>query len=81
MAIAFQHCLEHVRNVQVNQDGLKLNGPYQLFVYDDDLSVLGGSARNIKRNTNAANKETRLALNADETTSRLENSMQHEVTV
>ena len=35
--------LEHARSVQINQDGLKLNGTYHLFVYADDLNILGES--------------------------------------
>jgi hypothetical protein len=27
--------------VQVNQDGLKLNGTLQLLVYDDNVNILG----------------------------------------
>ena len=29
--------------VQVNQDGLKVNGTYQLLVYADDINILGRS--------------------------------------
>jgi hypothetical protein len=39
------------RRVQVNQDGLKLNGTYQLFDFADDVNVLGGNVLTIKKNT------------------------------
>jgi hypothetical protein len=34
--------------VQVNQDGLKLNGTHQLLAYADDVNILGGNADKIK---------------------------------
>jgi hypothetical protein len=34
-----------IRRVKVNQDGLKLNGTYQLLVYVDDVNTWGGSVR------------------------------------
>ena len=40
-----------IRRVQVNQDGLKLNGTHQLLVYVDDVNILGESLRTVKRNT------------------------------
>jgi hypothetical protein len=36
-------CYPAIRRVQVNQDGLKLNGTHQLVVYADDVNVLEGS--------------------------------------
>jgi len=31
-----------IRMLQINQDGLKLNGTYQYFTYADDVNILGG---------------------------------------
>jgi len=56
------------RRVQVNQDGLKLNGTHQLLVYADYVNILGGSVHTIKKNTETlvvASKETGLEENAD----------------
>jgi hypothetical protein len=50
-----------ITRVQVNQDGLKLNGTHQLLVYVDDVNILGGST--VKENAKAlvvASKEIRL---------------------
>jgi hypothetical protein len=38
-----------IRRVQVNQDALKLNDTHQLLVYADDVNILGGSERVIKK--------------------------------
>jgi hypothetical protein len=37
-----------IRNVQVIQDGLKLNGTHQLRVYADGDNILGGSEHPVK---------------------------------
>ena len=38
-----------IRRVQVNQDGLKLNGTHQLLAYADDVNILGGSVDIVKK--------------------------------
>jgi hypothetical protein len=35
--------------VQVNQEGLKLNGIYLLLIYADDVNMLGRSVHTIKK--------------------------------
>ena len=41
-----------VKRVQVNLDGLKLNGTHQLLVCADDVTILGGSVHTVKGNRN-----------------------------
>ena len=56
--------------VQVNQDGLKLNGTHQLLIYAADVNILGGGVHTVEKNTEAlvvASKETGLEVNADKT--------------
>ena len=73
--------------VQVNQNGLKLNGTHQLLVYADDVNVLGGSIHTVKENAEAlivASKGNGLEVNADEfkyMVMSLEIRMQDEVKV
>jgi hypothetical protein len=58
-----------VRRVQVNQDGLQLNGTHQLLVCPDDFNILGRSVDTVKKNTEPlvmAGKETGLEVNYDE---------------
>jgi len=67
----FNFTLHHaIRGVQVNQDGLKLNGTHQLLAYADNVNILGRSIHTIKKNTEAlaiASKENGLKVNADKT--------------
>ena len=51
----FNFALEYaIRRVQVNQNGLKLNGTHQLLAYADDVNILGGSVHNINKNAEAS---------------------------
>ena len=69
--LLFNFALEYaIRRVQVNQDGLKLNGTHQLLAYADDVHILGGSIHTVKENAEAlvvAAKEIGLEVNADKT--------------
>jgi hypothetical protein len=59
-----------IRRVQVNPDGLKLNGTHQLLVYADDVNIGGRGTHPIEKNTDAvvaASKENGLEVNADKT--------------
>ena len=63
-----------IKRVQINLDGLKLNGTHQLLVHADDINILVGSIHTIKKNTQAlafASKKTGLEVNADRTTTWL----------
>jgi hypothetical protein len=59
-----------MRRVQINQDGLKLNGTHQLLLMLMLVNILGGIVHTIKKNKEAlvfASKETGLEVNADKT--------------
>jgi len=70
-SLLFNFALQYaIRRVQVNQNGLKLNGIHQFLVYADDVNILGGSVCTIKKHAKAllvASKETGLEVNADKT--------------
>ena len=52
--LLFNFAFEYaIRRVQVNQDGLKLNGTHQLLAYADDVNTLGGNAHTVKENAEA----------------------------
>jgi hypothetical protein len=52
--LLFNSALQYTINrVQVNQEGLKLNGTHQLPVYAGDANILGGILHTIKKNTKA----------------------------
>jgi hypothetical protein len=69
--LLFNFTLDYaIRRVQVNQDGLKLNGARQLLVYSDEVHILGGSVRTPKKNTTAllvGSKEIGLDVNSVKT--------------
>ena len=71
LPLLFNFALKYaISRVQVNQDGLKLNGTYQLLVYADDVNMLGGGVHIVKEKAEAlvvASKETGLEVNADKT--------------
>ena len=70
-SLLFNFTLEYaIRRVQINQNGLKLNGVHQLLAYADDVNILGGSIHTVKKNAEAlvaATKEIRLEVNAHKT--------------
>ena len=48
--LLFKFALEYaIRRVQVNHDGMKLNGTYQLLVFADGVIILGGSVHTIRK--------------------------------
>ena len=69
--MSFKFVLDYaIRRVQVNPDGLKLNGTHQLLFYADDVNILGGRVHTVKKNAEAvvvASKWNGLDVNADKT--------------
>jgi hypothetical protein len=69
LPLLFNLSLEYViRWIEVNLDGLKLNGTHQLLVYADVI-MLGGSVHTMKKKRGLvpASKETGLEVNVDKT--------------
>ena len=69
--LLFNFALEYaIMRVQVNQDGLKLNGTHRLLAYADDVNIQGGGIHTLKENAEAlvvTTRETGLEVNADKT--------------
>ena len=68
--LLFKFALQYAIRIQVNQDGLKLNGKHQLLAYANDVNILGGSIHTLKENAEAlvaATTETGLEVSADKT--------------
>ena len=67
--LLFNFALDYaIKGVQVNLDGLKLNGTHQRLFYADNVNILGRSVHTIKKNTEAlvvTRKKTGLKENAD----------------
>ena len=60
---------EAIKGVQINQDGLKLNGTHHFLVYAE-YNILGGSVDTIQKNAEGlvvASNEIGLELNANKT--------------
>jgi hypothetical protein len=64
LPLLFNFALDYgIRRVQVNQNGLKVNGTDHFLFYADDVNILGGSVRTKKRSIETlivASKETGL---------------------
>ena len=68
-ALLFNVASEYAfRRVQVNQEGLILNGAHQFLVYAYNDNISGGSLHTIKKNAQSlvvVSKESRIKVNAD----------------
>ena len=60
-SLLFNFALDYdIIRVQVNQDGLKLNGTYQFLFYADDVNIVGGGVKENAEALVVASKETGL---------------------
>ena len=65
--LLFNFALEYaIRRVQVNQDGLKLNGTHKLVVFID-INILGGSIYGIKKYRDFGSCWIGLEVNSEKT--------------
>jgi hypothetical protein len=71
LPLLFSVVLEYaIRRVQINQDVVKINRILQLLVYADDVNIMGGRVRTIKKNTQSLVSEStafRQEVNGDKT--------------